>query len=189
MIKVFESYAKEKEILGWLEAHDKEYDIELYKISGDGDINVYGNVDISSSGLPIIPYNFNFVEGDFDCSHNNLISLKNTPSSISGDFLYQCNLNLIKIGGSKIWMGDNVYSDDTPLLMFDEIFSEKEFNLIKDNSDLFDKLDVFSIVNDEPFFSGRAFRRFLTQLNYYTPDYNIGDVYDRVEALNIAADW
>jgi hypothetical protein len=188
MIKIFEKFKEQRQIHDWLYAYDKNYDDNRYTISDIGLIDVVGDVDISERGLTEMPYKFNFVQGQFCCTWNNLISLKNAPDSGTNDFYYYDNSNLIKIGGCERWCGKASYGDNTPLGNFHKIFESEEFELIKNNSDLFDKLDVFSIVDGAPFFNGRDFVRFLMRVepNY---DYNLERIYDKLDVLLISGSY
>jgi hypothetical protein len=68
--------------------HDicKKYNITNYTINPDGSIDVVGNVNFFNKGLTELPLTFNRVSGDFDCSHNNLTSLKGCPRWIGRYF-------------------------------------------------------------------------------------------------------
>lgn len=46
------------------------------------------------------------VEGDFDCNHNNLTSLKGAPKSVDGDFDCSFN-NLTSLEGAPTKVGGN----------------------------------------------------------------------------------
>lgn len=53
----------------------EEFAIKNYKINDDMSIDVDGDVNISNRGLTRLPLQFNYVNGDFDCSSNNLTNL------------------------------------------------------------------------------------------------------------------
>lgn len=57
----------------------------------DGSINVNGAVDLSYLKLKKLPLKFNKINGDFNCSDNQLTSLEGAPKEITGDFY--CNSN------------------------------------------------------------------------------------------------
>ena len=65
----------------------KEYKIENYTINDDGSIDVDGDVYLSNKNLTEIPFNFNKVTGDFDCSDNELTSLKGSPKEVGGNYI------------------------------------------------------------------------------------------------------
>jgi hypothetical protein len=72
--------------------------IEKYTIHDDKSITVHQNVDISDSWLTKIPIKFRKIEGNFNCSHNKLISLEGVPQIIKGNF--HCSYNkLINLNG------------------------------------------------------------------------------------------
>jgi hypothetical protein len=91
MLKVFEKYSKEKEILDWLEKFDRNSSTNQYTISDDGVIGVDGDVDIKESKIKSIPYQFGQVTGSFDCRYNQLTNLRGVPSNVGGSFY--CSVN------------------------------------------------------------------------------------------------
>ena len=71
----------------------EQYNITNYVINSDLSIDVDGDVVISNMFLTKIPIRFNRVNGDFNCSYNNLTDLKGFPRYIGGDiFLYDNKL-------------------------------------------------------------------------------------------------
>lgn len=72
----------EKEIIEWL----SNFKIKKYVINKDYTVDIYDRLDLSYMELTSIPIEFNFIEGYFDCSDNNLTSLKGCPKVIKGDF-------------------------------------------------------------------------------------------------------
>jgi hypothetical protein len=87
-----------KNLLG-VEMELTEEQIEfLNKVcSGKWDLNEKGQVDVrggvSMRGMPLteIPVKFGRVNGHFDCSYNNLTTLKNIPDIIEGNLYCQRN--------------------------------------------------------------------------------------------------
>lgn len=75
---------------------------DQYKILEDMSIDAYGQVNMSYRGLKKIPYKFNKCTSNFDCSHNNLINLHNSPLSVHGNF--NCSYNSLETleGGPKM---------------------------------------------------------------------------------------
>ncbi|MCW3498693.1 leucine-rich repeat domain-containing protein [Burkholderia cenocepacia] len=74
----------------------------------DMSVNVSISVDLSERGLKLIPIKFRFVDGDFDCSFNELKSLKNCPKKIAGSF--NCSVNQItslEFGPAEIGCGNS----------------------------------------------------------------------------------
>jgi hypothetical protein len=82
-----------------LESQLKEYGIKNYTINNDGSIDVDMSVDLSHRDLDEIPFNFNHVNGHFDCGKNKLTSLKGAPNTINGDF-YCSENELTNLKGS-----------------------------------------------------------------------------------------
>ena len=69
----------------------RKYYIMNYSINSDGSIDVVGDVLLCDIYLKEIPLNFNKVSGHFDCSDNELTSLKNCPIEV-GEY-FNCNNN------------------------------------------------------------------------------------------------
>jgi hypothetical protein len=69
----------------------KQYNIKNYTVNPDGTIDVDGNVDLYYMELTELPLIFNKVTGYFDCSRNNLTSLKGSPRWVGGYF--SCDYN------------------------------------------------------------------------------------------------
>lgn len=59
--------------------------IRNYTINEDFTVSVIGSVILANLGLSEIPCKFDSVSGDFDCSYNNLHSLKNCPDFVESD--------------------------------------------------------------------------------------------------------
>ena len=78
-----------REIEAWL----KKYEIENYTINDDLSVDVDGDVDITWKQLilPYIPIQFGIVSGFFDCSDNDLKTLKGAPREVGESF--DCSFN------------------------------------------------------------------------------------------------
>ena len=85
----------------------EEYKIKNYTINDDLTVDVEGDVDIENGGrrgLKEIPIQFGKVTGVFDCSYNNLISLKGCPRWVGGSFY--CSFNrFTTLEGSPEYVG------------------------------------------------------------------------------------
>ena len=84
-------------IYNWLD----EYDIKNYTVNDKAEIDVDGDVNLMRKGLKEFPsfIQFGVVKGFFDCSYNNLTSLKGSPKEVDGDF--DCGSNkLITLEGA-----------------------------------------------------------------------------------------
>lgn len=79
-------YSKE-EIIKWLDL----YEVKHYVINDDLTVDVKGEVVLSGRNLIELPIQFGITEGSFNCSYNNLTSLKGVPYKILGDF--SCGYN------------------------------------------------------------------------------------------------
>ncbi|SDK22887.1 hypothetical protein SAMN05192566_0714 [Methylophilus rhizosphaerae] len=78
-----------KNISKWLD----KYGVKNYTINEDLTVDVDGSVDISDNQLKIIPVQFGKVNGYFDCSFNELTSLKGCPYDI--EKYLNCSFNEI----------------------------------------------------------------------------------------------
>ena len=83
-----------------------KYNIENYTINEDKSIDVDGDVYLSCLGLTKLPLKFRNVTGYFDCSNNNLITLKGAPETVDDNFDCSYN-NLITLEGAPRRVNDN----------------------------------------------------------------------------------
>ena len=76
-------------VRAWLEEHD----IKNYTINTRGEIDIDGDIKLTYKNIKEFPYfiQFGTVKGNFDCKHNNLISLKGVPREVKGNFDCSCN--------------------------------------------------------------------------------------------------
>ena len=73
-------------------------------LNADGSMDYNGDVIWSGKNLSQIPLKFNRVHGDFDVSHNSLISLDNSPKVVDGNFRCIKNkLISLKGGPEEVW--------------------------------------------------------------------------------------
>ena len=79
----------------------KEYDIKNYTINDDFTIDVEGGVDLVNKELKEFPdyIQFGIVKGAFDCSYNQLTTLKGGPIEVKDSF-YCHNNRLTSLEGS-----------------------------------------------------------------------------------------
>ena len=70
------------------------YRIENYSINDDLSIDVNGDVNLAYKNLEHLPLKFNYIEGSFDCSNNELKTLEGCPQTVGGDF--DCHRNELK---------------------------------------------------------------------------------------------
>ncbi len=102
------------EINRWLSKHE----IKGTTILSDNSVNVKGSVKLSDklANFSKLPLNFNEVDGDFDISNNELVSLEGCPKVVTGDFLaFKNELVSLKggpkeVGGSFIILKNNISS-------------------------------------------------------------------------------
>ena len=98
----------------WLKRHD----ITNFDILKDYSVNVKGDVRLADKlvNLLKLPLKFNEVDGDFDISDNQLISLEGCPSKVGGNFhCFKNELSSLKgspkeVGGSFIVLKNNITS-------------------------------------------------------------------------------
>jgi hypothetical protein len=62
-----------------------------WELNSKGEVDVFDGVDMSNMGLPEIPVKFGVVGNSFNCSFNNLTTLKNHPEKIGWFFNIQGN--------------------------------------------------------------------------------------------------
>lgn len=82
-------FDNKNDIINWLDSMN----IQNYTINDNLTVNVHGSVDISYKKLSYFPVQFNRIGGDFDCSHNELTSLKRFPKVVQGKL--SCSYNEI----------------------------------------------------------------------------------------------
>ena len=64
----------------------EKYHITRYTINDDLSIDVDDNVNLTLYSLEYLPLKFNYVSGNFDCSHNKLKTLEGCPQTVGGIF-------------------------------------------------------------------------------------------------------
>lgn len=74
-----------EEVTRWLHRHG----IKSYSIGKDNSVRVHGDVRLAGKleNLSKLPLRFQEVEGDFDISDNELLTLEGSPRRVGGDFL------------------------------------------------------------------------------------------------------
>jgi len=86
-INLFES--QEQEIHTFM----KQNGIQKYEITSDG-VDVHQNVHLFNRKLTELPFQFNVINGDFDCTSNKLTSLSGSPRVVHGGF--SCTWNKLQ---------------------------------------------------------------------------------------------
>jgi len=91
------SKIQKNEIVGFLLHCGLKHDNFL--IYDDMSIDIYGSINMAYLDLIKIPYKFNRCSGDFICSYNKLLTIKNSPKYVGGKF--DCSYNYIQtlVGG------------------------------------------------------------------------------------------
>ena len=94
----------DEEIMKWLEKNDRGFKRNKYTIK-NGVVDVKGiGCDLRKKGITEFPFQFGVVDGDFfNCSHNNLTSLKGSPKITK--CLFDCShnkLTSLKDGPEKV---------------------------------------------------------------------------------------
>jgi len=88
--------------------------IKNYKINDDFTVDVDGDCNISNKMITYIPVYFGTVTGNFDCSHNQIISLEGAPKNVGGNF--QCSYNsLTNLTFAPTTVGGNFYCSKNKL--------------------------------------------------------------------------
>lgn len=62
-----------------------------FRVFNDLSVDVYTHMDLSHKKLVKIPFKFNRITSNFDCSFNNLLTLENSPLTVHGYF--NCSYN------------------------------------------------------------------------------------------------
>lgn len=102
------------EINRWLKNHE----IDSFHILKDNSVDVNGDVRLADklSNLLKLPLKFNIVNGNFDISDNELISLEGCPTKVTGNFhCFKNEISSLKgspkeVGGSFIVLKNNISS-------------------------------------------------------------------------------
>ena len=90
----------------WLDEHG----IKNYTINSKEEVDVDGSVNLSNCGLVEFPsfIQFGTIKGNFNCSNNELTSLKGSPEKVKGYFHCSFN-NLTTLEGAPKKVGDDFY--------------------------------------------------------------------------------
>ena len=90
------------------------YHIKDYIIKDDETVDVNNNVILNNFGIDKLPFKFNIVGGNFNCSYNRLKSLKGCPKEVGGSFY--CNNNkLISLENGPEIVNDAYYCNGNRL--------------------------------------------------------------------------
>ena len=124
-IKLFES--QEQEIHEFMKKHN----IENYTITPEG-VDVHQNVHLFNRKLTELPFQFNIVHGDFECTSNKLTSLSGSPRVVRGYF--SCTNNQLKslefcpkfVQGDFYCFSNKISPWEYRFLLFSEIQGEIE---------------------------------------------------------------
>ena len=132
-------------ITSWLD----EYDIKNYILNARGEIDVDGDVDLSSKGLTEIPsfIQFGTVKGNFFCDLNRLTTLKGAPIEVSK--VFDCSFNkLVSLEGAPLRVK---YFDcsSNKLTSLEGAPKKADFFNCKNNTTKFSKDDVMKVCKVE----------------------------------------
>lgn len=76
-----------KEIEEWL----IKYEIPNYTIHDNLMVDVHQSVWLHKKNLAFLPFEFGIVQGNFNCSGNDLTSLEHCPKEVQSDFYCEAN--------------------------------------------------------------------------------------------------
>lgn len=146
-------------------------EVEKSKINEDGTVDYIGFVDLRNKDLKVIPIQFGTVEGIFDCSENELTSLKNSPHTIIGDFKCSKN-NLTNLKYSPKVINGSFYCNQNKLKSL--IDCPKELSYSFDCS-----LNLLETLEHCPTIVGKTFSANCNKINTleYFPEYVGGIAY------------
>lgn len=113
---------KKEEIETWL----NQYHIKNYELIEDEEydyvVNVNTTVDLFNKNLKSINVKFNEVNGNFDCSHNDLISLEGCPEIVKNSF--NCKNNVLEtLNGCPKIVNDDYYCNNSHFLPYSYILN------------------------------------------------------------------
>lgn len=119
-MKKYWEFIKENKLspidLGRVKELCEEYELQNYTINPDGTVDINGDVDIRDQDInEYIPIKFGTVTGNFDCSHNQLKSLKNCPVEVKGSFYCSWNA-MTDLQGSPKRVGNHFCCDQNEYL-------------------------------------------------------------------------
>jgi hypothetical protein len=106
-----------REIEEWL----TKYKITKYHINDDLTVDVHGRVYLDDHNIPQLPFQFGKIWGYFSCTNTNLISLKNFPLYVDGNF-FICNNNLTSLQYCPRYIGCNIHVYDNKITSIKELF-------------------------------------------------------------------
>ena len=126
-----------------------EYGIKNYTINARGEIDVEGDVDLSSKGLTEFPsyIQFGTVKGNFLCDLNRLTTLKGSPIEVGK--VFDCSFNrLVSLEGAPLRVK---YFDcsSNKLTSLEGAPKKANFFNCKNNTTKFSKDDVRKVCNVE----------------------------------------
>lgn len=132
-------------ITSWLD----EYDIKNYTLNARGEIDVDGDVDLSSKGLTEFPsfIQFGTVKGNFLCDLNRLTTLKGSPIEVGK--VFDCSFNrLVSLEGAPL-RAKYFDCSSNKLTSLEGAPRKSNFFNCKNNTTKFSKGDVMKICKVE----------------------------------------
>ena len=104
------SGVKKQSLKADIEDWCEDMGIEKYTINSQGEIDVNGSVSLDRRDFKELPYKFGGVNGWFDVGYNkNLISLKNCPDFVIGNFSCSDCPQLDSLEGAPQKVKDNFF--------------------------------------------------------------------------------
>jgi hypothetical protein len=143
--------------------------IKNFTINKDGSVDVNGDVDISHRNLIQIPIEFNVVHGNFNCSRNNLNTLKGCPKYIHGGF--NCSNNLL--WDFKYFPSSSLHNWKT--IIYTNGMNISSVGILAIGRNPFDEiLSLVSYSSDDSLLRGKELKventkKFISDLVEYTP--------------------
>ena len=104
---MFQPKSEEELMEGWIKAFNRTK-------NSDGSYSTNRGVDLDHMGFTKLPIRFKYVGREFSCMHNNLVTLKGSPSQV-GVYFFCGHNRLVTLTGGPKWVGDSYYCNDNNL--------------------------------------------------------------------------
>lgn len=140
-----------KKVGGSIQFKCHKYNIHSYTMNDDGSIDVgytgaYSHVDFSKLKLDKIPLRFNSVCGSFNCSENDLTTLKGSPKYVRGGFDCSKNKMLKSLDGGPRSVHGVYNFSDTGVLSFNGVRNHNNINFNFTNTPIYEVITAIQYI-------------------------------------------